>query len=58
VQAGWADIILTVVLVYRGSNLAYILTLWENSHVGFGQAEKAKLCYSWLNKALKGQAGH
>lgn len=52
----WAK--LKVVLLYFGSDLAYILPLWENSHVRLGQAKKAKLCFSWPNKALTGQKGY
>lgn len=46
---------LKVVLFCFSSDLAYILALWENSHVWLGQTKKAKLCYSLLNKALTGQ---
>lgn len=52
----WAK--LKVVFLYFGSDLAYILHLWENSHVGLGQAKKAKLCFSRLNKASTGQKGY
>lgn len=51
----WAK--LKVVLLYFGSDLAYILPLWENSQ-SFGQAKKAKLCFSWPNKALTGPKGY
>lgn len=49
---------LKVVLLYFGSDLAYILPLWENSHVGLGQAKKAKLCFSWPHKAVTGPKGY
>lgn len=49
----WAK--LKVVLLYFGSDLAYILSLRENSHVGLGQAKRQNFCFSWLNKALTGQ---
>ena len=36
---------LKVVLLYFSSDLAYILPLWENPHVGL-QAKEAKLLFS------------
>lgn len=52
----WAK--LKVVLLYFGSDLDYILLLWENSHVGLGTSKKAKVYFSWLKKAWTGQKGY